>query len=188
MIRMTLRINGVSSTTSSTSNRGRISLLLMSPSGTISILLPNRWNDDVVTDPYTKVAYLNWPFKSLHFWGENPVGIWVLEVTYSGASGYVNVTDTTAVFYGTSQIPQAVAGIPPACDQACARGCSGMGPNNCDVCRTGYYRDAVTLACTRNCISGRANNGYCYNPSDPDPVCTRSSLSSSASAPQQRVN
>ena len=91
------------------------------------------------------------------------------------------------MLYGTSQAPQAVAGIPLTCDPACARGCSGMGPNNCDVCGTGYYRDAVTLACTKSCTSGTAHNGYCYNPSDPDPVCTKA-MPSPSSALQLKAN
>ena len=70
VIRMTLTINGVSSTTSSTSNRGNISVQLKSPSGTTSTLVPNQIMDTVVTDPYTNAAYFDWPFKSLHFWGE----------------------------------------------------------------------------------------------------------------------
>eukprot|EP00731_Ephydatia_muelleri_P010773 Em0005g1359a len=65
-------------------------------------------------------AYSDWPFKSLHFWGENPAGTWTITVAYNGTFGTVIVSNTTAIFYGTSQTPQAV---PPACDQACAHGC-----------------------------------------------------------------
>ena len=179
MITTTLTINGVSGDTSATSNRGNISLTLRSPSGTFSTILPYRINDNVVVDPYASppAAYLNWSFKSLHFWGEDPTGTWTLTVLYEGVTGSVAVSNTAAVFYGTSQTPPSVASIPLVCDQACARGCSGMGPSNCDVCGAGYYRDVTTLACTQSCTSGTAQNGYCYNPSDPDPVCTRSAIS-----------
>ncbi|XP_070568384.1 neuroendocrine convertase 2-like [Ptychodera flava] len=56
--------------------RGDISLFLYSPSGTISSLLSTRkWDEDDkgVTD---------WPFMTVHNWGENPIGEWTLEVRY----------------------------------------------------------------------------------------------------------
>ena len=143
----------------------------------LSTLLPFRMNDVVVNDSTTGAAYSDWPFKSLHFWGENPAGTWKITFGYNGTSGTVIVSNTTAMFYGTSQTPQAV---PPACDQACARGCFGTGPSSCDVCAPRYYRDVVTLTCTQTCTSGTAANGYCYNPSDRDPVCIRSNPPSSA--------
>ena len=177
VIRTTLTISGVSGDTSSTSNRGDIYIQLVSPNGTLSTLLPFRMNDVVVYDRTTGAAYSDWPFKSLHFWGENPAGTWKITVVYNGTSGTVIVSNTTAIFYGTSQTPQAV---PPACDQACARGCFGTGPSNCDVCAPRYYRDVVTLTCTQTCTSGTAANGYCYSPSDRDSVCIRSNPPSSA--------
>ena len=180
VIKTTLTISGVSGDTSSTSNRGKIYIQLQSPNGTLSNILPLRMKDNVVLDSATGAAYFNWPFKSLHFWGENPAGTWNITVTYNGASGTVMVSNTTAVLYGTSQTPPAVASIPRTCDQACARGCSSTGPSNCDVCAPEYYRNVTTLACAQNCTSGTAANGYCYYPSDPDPVCARSQPPSSA--------
>eukprot|EP00731_Ephydatia_muelleri_P020886 Em0013g613a len=180
VIRTTLTISGVSGDSSSTSNRGDIRLQLMSPNGTTSTLLPHRLYDTVVNDITTGAAYFNWAFKSLHFWGESPNGTWTFTITYAGASGAVTASDTTAVFYGTSQIPQAVASIPPACDTACARGCFGTGPNDCDVCAPGYYRDVTTLTCARSCTRGTAVHGYCYKASDPDPVCARTKPRSNA--------
>ena len=174
VIKTTLTISGVSSDTSSISNRGDINITLLSPNGTLSILLPLRKNDNVVKDSTTDAAYFNWSFKSLHFWGENPVGTWTITVAYNGAAGTVIVSNTTAMFYGTSQTPQAVASIPPTCDKACARGCFGIGASSCDVCAPGYYRNISTLACIQGCTSGKAANGYCYDPSESDPVCTRS--------------
>ena len=177
VIRTTLTISGVSGDTSNTSNRGDIYIQLLSPNGTLSTLLPFRMNDVVVNDNTTGAAYSDWPFKSLHFWGENPAGTWKITFGYNGTSGTVIVSSTTAMFYGTSQTPLAV---PPACDQACARGCFGTGPSSCDVCAPRYYRDVATLTCTQTCTSGTAANGYCYNPSDRDPVCIRSNPPSSA--------
>ncbi|XP_006822607.1 neuroendocrine convertase 2-like [Saccoglossus kowalevskii] len=56
--------------------RGDISIYLYSPSGTKSELLSTRmWdeNEDGLTD---------WPFMTVHNWGETPNGIWTLEFRY----------------------------------------------------------------------------------------------------------
>ena len=38
--------------------------------------------------------------------------------------------------------------IPSQCDSACARGCSGTGPDkNCDACGSNFLRNATTLEC-----------------------------------------
>ncbi|KAL5493437.1 hypothetical protein EMCRGX_G014619 [Ephydatia muelleri] len=86
VIRTTLTISGVPGDTSSTSNRGDIYIQLVSPNGTLSTLLPFRMNDIVVYDRTTGAAYSDWPFKSLHFWGENPAGTWKITVVYNGTS------------------------------------------------------------------------------------------------------
>ena len=49
--------------------RGDIKVELVSPSGTKSTLLPHRKYDFINAE-----GYYNWPFMSLHYWGENPIG------------------------------------------------------------------------------------------------------------------
>ena len=49
----------------------------------------------VVNDNTTGAAYSDWPFKSLHFWGEKPS--WYME-NYSCTSGTVIVSHTTVMF------------------------------------------------------------------------------------------
>ena len=49
--------------------RSDIKVELVSPSGTKSTLLPYRKYDFINTE-----GYYNWPFMSLHYWGETPIG------------------------------------------------------------------------------------------------------------------
>ncbi|CAB4038405.1 PC3-like endoprotease variant A, partial [Paramuricea clavata] len=57
--------------------RGDLSLLLISPSGTKSELLSTRRYDD------SKEGLDDWKFMTVHFWGENPKGLWKVKVTDS---------------------------------------------------------------------------------------------------------
>ncbi|XP_033095615.1 PC3-like endoprotease variant B [Anneissia japonica] len=57
--------------------RGDISIMLYSPSGTPSELLSTRKYDS----DFNGIS--NWPFMTVHNWGENPQGIWTLEFTYN---------------------------------------------------------------------------------------------------------
>ena len=55
--------------------RGSLHIVLISPMGTRSSLLLPRPRDK------TDSGFENWPFLSVHFWGEAPNGTWTLEVT-----------------------------------------------------------------------------------------------------------
>lgn len=80
------------------SNRGDIQLQLTSPSGTTSTLLPYR-NKDTGPGSYTE-----WPFMSVHFWGENPNGDWSFEGIYKGKYGNILLNNITFIFYGTTEV------------------------------------------------------------------------------------
>ena len=60
------------------SQRGDITLSLLSPNGTRTLLLAKRKKDT------EEGEFTDWPFMSVHFWGENPVGQWKLEVKNTG--------------------------------------------------------------------------------------------------------
>ncbi|CAN7995454.1 unnamed protein product, partial [Ixodes hexagonus] len=60
--------------------RGDVKLFMVSPSGTRSMILSRRPNDDDRHDGFTK-----WPFMTTHTWGENPRGRWTLEARIEGA-------------------------------------------------------------------------------------------------------
>ena len=58
--------------------RGNLMIALTSPAGTRSVLLLPRPRDSFAT------TFEEWPFLSVHFWGENPTGTWKLEVLNMG--------------------------------------------------------------------------------------------------------
>jgi hypothetical protein len=137
--------------------RGDIQISLTSPHGTTSILLPYRLYDFV-----NEEGYDNWPFMSVHHWGEDPVGTWTLTVSYRSSSGYVSMSGLSMDIYGTAVTPPTVAGIPTTCDLACSGRCSGAGQQNCDVCR--HMRVAATRDCVSYCPHGtHAYKSYCLN-------------------------
>ena len=55
--------------------RGDVQLRLISPSGTPSMLLSTRPND------HTDKGLERWAFMTVHNWGEDPTGEWILEVS-----------------------------------------------------------------------------------------------------------
>eukprot|EP00794_Sanderia_malayensis_P000162 gene162-774_t len=56
-------------------HRGHLSIELISPSGTRSQILKTRRND------HSNKGLKDWIFMSVHFWGEDPRGMWTLAVT-----------------------------------------------------------------------------------------------------------
>ena len=75
--------------------RGDIKVELVSPSGTKSTLLPYRKYDFINAEGYD-----NWPFMSLHYWGENPIGTWTINVYFKSSYGYVSVHVNSFELYG----------------------------------------------------------------------------------------
>ncbi len=136
--------------------RGDIKVTLISPQGTLSVLLPYRKYDFV-----NEEGYDNWPFMSVHFWGEDPVGTWTLKVNFKSTSGNVKMSNFKVTVYGTAETPEAVSSIPSTCDSSCTGACSGPGPESCDSCSN--FRDASTLRCTDECPSGTYGyRQYCF--------------------------
>lgn len=62
-------------------HRGRVSIELISPSGTRTQLLKTRRNDK------STKGLKDWVFMSVHFWGEDPKGVWTLAVTENENNG-----------------------------------------------------------------------------------------------------
>ena len=56
------------------SRRGDLHINVTSPNGTETMLLSEREGD------YSADGFTNWPFMSVHTWGENPTGIWQLRI------------------------------------------------------------------------------------------------------------
>jgi proprotein convertase subtilisin/kexin type 2 len=93
--------------TLNSTRRGDVTLYLISPSGTQSVILTRRPKDDDDKDGFT-----NWPFMTTHTWGENPRGKWRLVARFQGPrahEGWIN--RWTLMLHGTRDPPY--AGIEP---------------------------------------------------------------------------
>lgn len=60
------------------SRRGDLQIHLTSPNGTRSTLLARRPHD------MSRAGFTAWPFMSVHTWGEQPFGVWQLEIHNEG--------------------------------------------------------------------------------------------------------
>ena len=80
--------------------RGSLHLVLISPMGTRSSLLLPRPKDR------TDKAFENWPFLSVHFWGEPPNGTWTLEVTAAKSNSRKAgvLLNWQLILYGTADL------------------------------------------------------------------------------------
>nr|CAH0100756.1 unnamed protein product [Daphnia galeata] len=84
--------------------RGQLEIDLISPSGTTTQLMKQRPKDK------SKLGYVNWPFMSVHTWGEMSKGRWKLIVTdVSGQNSSLlsgRIVNATLVLHGTSAMPE----------------------------------------------------------------------------------
>ncbi|XP_067647647.1 furin-like protease 1, isoforms 1/1-X/2 [Eurosta solidaginis] len=78
--------------------RGDIQLNLKSPAGTKVTLLTSRIHD------VSRSGFNQWPFMSVHTWGESPHGNWQLEIHNEGRyMGHALLREWSLIFYGTTQ-------------------------------------------------------------------------------------
>ncbi|KAI0980679.1 hypothetical protein GJ496_000895 [Pomphorhynchus laevis] len=85
-----------------TAFRGDLKLTLVSPMKTNSTLLHYRSKDA------SNTPLKNWPFMTTHFWGENPRGKWILEISCRNRNmgfGPSTIENFTILFYGTYEFP-----------------------------------------------------------------------------------
>lgn len=82
--------------------RGNLRILLTSPMGTTSTLLFERPRDVISSN------FDDWPFLSVHFWGEKSAGRWTLQIVNAG-NRHVNqpgiLKKWQLIFYGTAINP-----------------------------------------------------------------------------------
>ena len=126
--------------------RGGVSVHLTSPGGYTSHLLQTRSRD------YRSNDFHEWPFMSVHHWGEQPDGTWTLKIDSSSS----HLSSVRLVLYGTSQQPASVSRIPRSCDPSCLRGCASEGADFCDECAN--LQMASTLGCVDECPEGTYQN------------------------------
>ncbi|XP_076292804.1 proprotein convertase subtilisin/kexin type 4-like isoform X2 [Lasioglossum baleicum] len=80
--------------------RGDLQIQLTSPQGTKSTLLAKRPHD------ISKAGFNQWPFMSVHTWGERPHGTWKLEIHNEGRyQGRATLHEWAIIFYGTATLP-----------------------------------------------------------------------------------
>ncbi|XP_039301948.1 furin-like protease 1, isoforms 1/1-X/2 isoform X1 [Solenopsis invicta] len=80
--------------------RGDLQIHLTSPQGTKSTLLAKRPHD------ISKAGFSQWPFMSVHTWGERPHGTWKLEIHNEGRYlGRATLHEWALIFYGTATLP-----------------------------------------------------------------------------------
>ncbi|GFS78582.1 furin-like protease 2 [Nephila pilipes] len=82
--------------------RGNLHITLISPSGTRSTVLLPRPQDKI------DGSFNNWPFMSVHFWGEILEGNWKLVIVNDGnlvTNGPGKLMNWYLVFYGTEERP-----------------------------------------------------------------------------------
>ncbi|XP_014473595.1 PREDICTED: furin-like protease 1, isoforms 1/1-X/2 isoform X2 [Dinoponera quadriceps] len=80
--------------------RGDLQIQLTSPQGTRSTLLAKRPHD------VSKAGFSQWPFMSVHTWGERPHGTWRLEIHNEGRYlGRATLHEWALIFYGTATLP-----------------------------------------------------------------------------------
>lgn len=77
--------------------RGNLQIYLTSPMGTNSTLLGRRIEDD------SPDGFNNWPFMTVHNWGESPRGMWTLEIV--DIENTVIFLNWSLVFFGTQVNP-----------------------------------------------------------------------------------
>ena len=99
-------------------SRGSLRIVLTSPAGTRSELLAPRDRD------YSSDGFQNWPLMTVFSWGENPAGIWKLEVTDTkGVEG--EFKKWSIRLYGTcDDHPVVNSNDSKMCNQKCKKGCA----------------------------------------------------------------
>lgn len=86
------------------SRRGDVHIYLTSPMGTRSTLLAQRPIDG------SRAGFQSWPFMTVHNWGENPDGLWKLEVHNEGRFyGRATLKEWNLHLYGTTENPDVPA-------------------------------------------------------------------------------
>lgn len=137
----------VAKVTLQTSNRGSVSVYLTSPRGTSSNLLQPRIYDD--DDLY---GFTNWPFMTVHNWGEDPEGTWMLKVNFRWDYSHFDanvISSWNLTMYGTKEPPLSTSPCHTECN-----GCTGPGNDQCLSCLNFSEKRGAATQCVPHCTSG----------------------------------
>nr|XP_046912953.1 neuroendocrine convertase 1-like [Dermatophagoides farinae] len=81
-----------------TTRRGNSRMFMFSPQDTMSILMYPRLKDN------SRQGFRNWNLTSVHYWGENPVGLWRLYIQNSQKDGSIlKLTNVQLILHGIRQ-------------------------------------------------------------------------------------
>ncbi|XP_055355471.1 neuroendocrine convertase 1-like [Paramacrobiotus metropolitanus] len=82
--------------------RGVVQIYLESPMGTRTLIAPKRRND------LSTNGFVEWPFLSVHNWGENPYGTWKVTFESQGNNSQLfgALQSLKVVFHGTKEEPK----------------------------------------------------------------------------------
>ena len=149
--------------------RGDIKISLTSPRGTQSFLLLPRPKDRVAS------SFDNWPFLSVHFWGEDPTGEWKLEIINDGsqpASGPGVLKHWQLVMYGTLTNPLETLDTPSvstrdttsqqSVSDQCSSGQYRYGDQCVGQCPGGTF--VLGLDKQQTCLPCHSSCQQCYGP------------------------
>ncbi|CAF0819284.1 unnamed protein product [Didymodactylos carnosus] len=93
--------------------RGALKINITSPHGTETTLLAEREQDS------SSEGFKNWAFMSVHNWGENPKGVWKIEIidATGNKNNHGELQDFRLVLHGTADIPRHLKNGPRVYDE-----------------------------------------------------------------------
>ena len=143
--------------------RGSLEINLISPSGTRSKLLGLRKFD------LSSKGFKRWPFMTVFHWGENPRGIWKLEIdSTEDFSGYFERWSVR--FYGTCSRERNITEHETnTCAKNCKQGCPIEFATVCANCV--QLCDCTRGKCTKRCgwgLETDVRRNECRNSSTPE--------------------
>jgi proprotein convertase subtilisin/kexin type 5 len=151
--------------------RGSLKISLVSPSGTLSHLLFPRPRDTEDT------AFNNWPFLSVHFWGESAVGNWRLIVQNDGsrtARSPGKLISWSLTFHGTYEKPANYHLTANETTHYLPRSASPNTIKISECLKKGLFQQIDSNECLKSCPSGQWPNhqiGICQKCSPECETC-----------------
>lgn len=130
--------------------RGSLRIVLISPSGTKSVLLAPRQND------LSRDGFDNWPFMTVFLWGENPHGVWTIKVEDTiGFQGQFKKWSLR--LYGTCEDSrELLPNESKICEEECKKGCPVSFSKKCEKCW--HYCNCDTGSCVPACSDSQSTD------------------------------
>ncbi|XP_023335904.1 furin-like protease 2 [Eurytemora carolleeae] len=144
--------------------RGHLKISLRSPRGTVSHLLLPRPRDTMAS------GFEDWPFLSVHFWGEDPTGEWTLEISNSeteSANSDGLLKHWQLVLYGTVENPcKNLKNLGTRCNKPGQTDEVTVDINSTNNLQQNKVRESTPVPCDEECRKSCKNirsDGVCLN-------------------------